>query len=374
MATTSQGPDRIPVISMAGKAMSVRGPIDPNKLGATIMHEHLFIDHRKKVQPTYDTPATEIALWDQKVTLANLHLARERKPISDNWILADEEVAATEVAEFRNSGGNTVVDVTSKGIRPDPVALRRVSYATGLNVIMGTGWYTKPFHPEDMDQRTVEELTDEIVRDITVGVGDTGIRSGIIGEVGIDGNPITANEIKSIQAAARASRATGAAMTFHRAGVGREKLQVLGIIGEEGGDLTRTILGHSDMIAGDLPLMKELLELGPFIEFDLLGRLDVPLSLPPTSGEVAAPAQGLAFAALVSEGIVNLIEAGYGDRILLSQDVCTKTQLKAYGGTGYSFVVDRFLPHLQTMGVTQRQIDKLMVENPRQALTFVEPK
>ena len=80
--------------------------------------------------------------------------------------------------------------------------------------------------------------------------------------MGIDGNPITPNEIKSIQAAARASRATGAAMTFHRAGVGREKLQVLGIIGEEGGDLTRTILGHSDMIAGDLLLMKELLELG----------------------------------------------------------------------------------------------------------------
>ena len=163
-------------------------------------------------------------------------------------------------------------------------------------------------------------------------------------------------------------------MTFHRAGVGREKLQVLGIIGEEGGDLTRTILGHSDMIAGDLLLMKELLELGPFIEFDLLGRLDVPLSLPPNSGEAATPSQGLAFAALVSEGIVNLIEAGYEDRILVSQDVCTKIQLKSYGGTGYSFVVDRFLPHLRSLGVTNGQIDKLMVENPRQALTFVEPK
>ena len=374
MATSTQGSGEIPSTNMAGKAMTVRGPVDPSELGATLMHEHLFIDHRKKVQPTYDTPATEIALWDQKLTLASLHLARERKPIADNWILADVEVAAAEVAEFRNSGGNTVVDVTSKGIRPDPVALRRVSYATGLNVIMGTGWYTKPFHPEDMGQRTVEELTDEIIRDITVGVGETGIRSGIIGEVGIDGNPITPNEIKSIQAAARASRATGAAMTFHRAGVGREKLQVLGIIGEEGGDLTRTILGHSDMIAGDLLLMKELLELGPFIEFDLLGRLDVPLSLPPNSGEAATPSQGLAFAALVSEGIVNLIEAGYEDRILMSQDVCTKIQLKSYGGTGYSFVVDRFLPHLRSLGVTNGQIDKLMVENPRQALTFVEPK
>ena len=58
----------------------------------------------------------------------------------------------------------------------------------------------------------------------------------------------------------------------------------------------------------------------------------------------------------------------------MSQDVCTKIQLKSYGGTGYSFVVDRFLPHLRSLGVTNGQIDKLMVENPRQALTFVEPK
>ena len=116
-------------------------------------------------------------------------------------------------------------------------------------------------------------MTDEIVRDITVGVGDTGIRSGIIGEVGIEGAPITENEVKSIRASGRASRATGAPITFHRGGQGREKLAVIGILGEEGTDLSRVIFGHSDPLASDMDLMLEMLGHGVYIEFDLMGRV-----------------------------------------------------------------------------------------------------
>ena len=372
VSTTHRESEKLPIPNMAGKAMSVRGPIDPGRLGTSIMHEHIFLDIRKRFQPTYDTPATEFALWDQKVTLANLHLARQRKPIGDNYILTDEQVAIAETSEYRNFGGNTIVELTSKGLRPDPLAMRRVSYATGLNVVMGTGWYTKRFYPDNMDQRTVEDMTEEIIGDITVGVGQTGIRAGIIGEVGVDGNPITPNEIKSIRAAARASRATGAAISFHRGGVGHEKLQVLGILGEEGADLSRTILGHSDEIAGDLPLMKDLLEQGVYIQFDLLGRLDIPLSYRPTSPQSFV--YGYALGALVTEGIVNLIKAGYEDRILLSQDVGTKIQLKSYGGAGYSFLLETFLPHLRALGVTEERVNKFMVDNPKRVLTFVAPK
>ena len=85
--------------------------------------------------------------------------------------------------EFRYHGGGSIVEVTSIGIRRDPLAMARVSQATGLNVVMGSGWYQKLYHPADMDQRTVEDMTDEIIRDVTVGVGGTAIRSGIIGEV-----------------------------------------------------------------------------------------------------------------------------------------------------------------------------------------------
>ena len=373
MSTIQRRSESGQILNMAGKVMTVRGPIDPSELGATLMHEHLFVNLRYFLELKYDTPATEVAMWDQKVTLANLHLARAHKPMSEIGLFSDEKLAIVEATYFRDAGGNAIVDCTCHGLSRDPLSIRRVSYATGLNVIMGSAWYQKRLHPEDMDQRTVEELTDEIIRDVTVGVGDTGIRSGIIGEVGIEGNPITPNEIKSMKAAARASKATGAAITMHRSGFGRdEKLQVLSTLAEEGADLTRTILGHSDCIAMELPLMKELLAMGPYIEFDLLGKTDVPLvHLPPTPTTASS---GWSLGAVVAEAIVGLIEAGYEDRIVLSHDCFPRHNLRSYGGTGYAFVLEKFLPHLRSLGVTEEQTNKFMVENPRRALTFVAPR
>ena len=367
MSTVQQIPN------MAGKVQTVRGPIDPSQVGVTLPHEHFLADLRMYFQPTYYTPATEIALLDQKLTLDNLYLAREGKPIADITLYTAEKLAIAEGIYFRDAGGNTIVDLASNGLKRDPLGLRRISYATGLNVIMGSGWYIKRTHPPEMDQFTVDAITEGIIRDVTVGVGDTGVRSGIIGEIGVDGNPISPNEIKSITAAARASKATGAAITLHRAGVGRdEKLQVLGILGEEGADLTRTILGHSDWIAMEPPLMKELLELGPYIEFDFLGRLDVPLMYQPETP--ATTNRGWSLGAVVADAILDLIEAGYEDRILLSHDCFPKTNFKSYGGNGWAFVLEKFLPHLKTLGVTDEQINKFVVENPKRVLTFVEPR
>ena len=362
------------VPNLAGKVMTVRGPVDPAQLGQTIMHEHLLITLFKTRAPDDNTPATEWALWDEELTLDNLHLARDRsKAIRDNLVLLDVQTAIDEAREFRHHGGGTIVEVTSIGIRRDPLAMVRVSHATGLNIVMGAGWYQKLYHPANMDERTVEDMTDEIVRDITVGVGDTGIRSGIIGEVGLEGDPITENERKSIRASGRASRATGAPISFHRGGVGREKLQVIGMLGEEGTDMSRVIFGHSDPIAGDLPLMLELLSHGVYIQFDLLGRVGVPLRFQPDGDDLASFMTSAGTAA-VADAIPRLIEAGHADRILLSQDVCTKMQLKAYGGTGYSFILEKFLPEMRSRGVSEEHIGMMMVENPARILTFAEPK
>ena len=138
----------------------------------------------------------------------------------------------------------------------------------------------------------------------------------------------------------------------------------------EGADLRRVILGHSDCIAMELPLMKELLEMGPFIEFDLLGRLDVPVTHRPATP--ATTARGWSIAAVVAEAVLDLIEAGFEDRILLSQDQYPRQNLRSYGGNGWTFIIEKFLPHLRNVGVTEEQINKFMVENPKRALTFVE--
>ena len=358
--------------NMAGKAITVQGPIDPGELGRTIMHEHLFIDFWRDKQPDFNAPATLAGLWDQKLTLENLHFAREGKRIKDNYVLMDENVAVKEALEFQRAGGNTIVDVTSIGLGRDPMAQRHVAAATSLNIVMGAGWYQKAYHPEDMDRRTVEDLRDEIIRDIAVGVGDTGVRSGIIGEVGINGNPLTGNELKSVRASAEASRATGAAISFHHGGWGKEKLEVASVVAESGGDLNRTVFGHSAGIAGNMELMLDLLRLGCYIEFDLLGRVNVPLTW---KGDLpAAPTEPVrATTAVVADAIPRLIEAGYGDRIVLAQDCCMKIHLKSYGGSGYSYVLEKFLPFLVELGVTEEQANKLMVENPRRILTLVEP-
>ncbi len=167
-----------------------------------------------------------------------------------------------------------------------------------------------------MGSRTVEELTEIIIKDITVGAEGTAVRSGIIGEVGV-GTALNPNELKSTRAAARASRATGAAISFHHAGRGEGKFTVLDMVEAEGADLNRVIIGHSNHIATQIPYMKRLLERGVYIQFDLMGEV--------------IPRLGRIHDYDTVRAIVQLIRDGYADRLLLSQDVYTKTMMKTYG-------------------------------------------
>ena len=342
-----------------GKAMTVSGPVEPDQLGFTLMHEHLYLDLRKNHWPGEDSTATQLDAWFAPLQLSNLHLARRVLPIVDNYILSSESDAITELSDFAQLGGGTLVDVTSRGLRRDVPAIVRAAEAAGINIVLGSGWYQKLFHPDDMDDRTVESLTDEIVRDITVGIPGTGVRSGVIGEIGVNGDPITPNEDKNIRAAARASVVTGAAISFHSPPRKDEKRAVLDIVEEEGADLTRVILGHSDHMAADLPYMLSLLERGVCVQFDTLGV-------------VRTTETGRDH--IVATAIPRLIEAGHTDRVLLSQDVCWKMHLKKYGGAGYTYIQETFLPYLKTLGVSESDIRRVMVENPKRLLTFAEPK
>jgi phosphotriesterase-related protein len=366
-AIAGQSPAGAPP-NMTGKVLTVSGPVDPQAIGTTIMHEHIFIDFNlpdseserwRAADRTPPAGATAVGIYNQPLTMDKLDLVVMGYPNKDNWYLSDEQTAVDEVMEFKRRGGNTIVDVTSIGLKRDPQALRRVASTTGLNIVMGASWYRKSWHPSDMDDRSVESLTDEIVRDVTVGVGDTGIRSGIIGEVGTQGGPLTPNEIKVIKASGRASRSTGAAVTLHTSAQLHEQSKILDLLAAEGADLRRVVIGHSNPIATDMALLTQLLGRGAYIQFDLLGRT-------PTVRSRVTDTD-------VARAIIDLITAGYAERILLSQDVCTKIQLKAYGGTGFSFILEQFVPYLKRLGVTDQQIETIMVANPRRVLTFIAP-
>jgi phosphotriesterase-related protein len=362
--------------NLAGKVLTVNGPVAPEQLGISLMHEHLFCDLWKEVVIDNTTPAEDLVLVDQKLSLGNLGLARDGRPIHDNYILDDEALITEEVMEFQKMGGRTIVEVSSIGLGRDPLALQRVANATGLNIVMGTGWYQKAFHPSNMDQLTIEDLTKEIIRDITVGVGDTGIRAGIIGEIGINGDPLTSNEEKSIRATARASRITGAAISFHHGGTGRERFRVADMVAEEGADLKRTIFGHSNSYCGDLEFLLELLHLGIYLQFDTLGTVGTPVArLPAFPGPRQLwSSHQAAEDVLVGEAIPKLVDLGFEDQILISQDVCLKVDLKGYGGTGYTFILDKFIPFLRTQGLTEEHVDKLIIKNPQRVLTFADSR
>ncbi|MEU8322039.1 aryldialkylphosphatase [Nonomuraea sp. NPDC048881] len=350
-----------PIPDLAGQALTVAGPVDPALLGQTSMHEHIFIDLRRPARsrrPGEDAPAAA-----EPLTLANLARTRHGGPNADNDLLGDFDEMLAETLAFAHSGGRTMVEVSPIGLGRDPEALLRLSRATGMHIVMGGGWYTPAFHPADMDERTVDDLADVIVRDVVLGADGTGVRAGVIGEVGAESVPLTGGELKSVRAAGRAARVTGAPVTFHVGGVGEEKFRVLDILQEEGVAPGNVVLGHCMDVLSGPGFAERLLARGVFVEFDFL----------------AAPGSPWGHLVLGSDhkvlrGIADLVERGYAGQIVLGHDVCQKIQLKRYGGKGYDYIPRHFLPALRRLGVSPEAIHMIMVENPARALAFAEPQ
>lgn len=355
----SRYPFEIPDLS--GQALAVTGPVDPARLGPTVMHEHVFVDLRRPAgarRPGEDAPEAA-----EPLTLAGLARTRHGGPNADNDLMGDFDELLAEVVAFAHAGGRTMVEVTPAGLGRDPEALLRLSRASGLHVVMGGGWYTPTFHPADMDERTVDELADAIVRDVVVGADGTGVRTGIIGEVGAESQPLTGNELKSVRASGRASRITGAPVTFHVGGVGEEKFRVLDILEEEGVPPSNVVFGHGTDLLFDASFADRLLARGVFVEFDFLASPGSPWGHLVLSSDHK-----------VVRGIADLVERGYAGQIVLGHDVCQKIQLKRYGGKGYDYIPRHFLPALHRVGVPGRALRQLMIDNPARALTFTAPR
>lgn len=311
---------------MAPHVMTVSGPISPDTLGFTLPHEH-----------------TGIALWH----------AEDR---SDYWELtADEDLIVDELRDYRRRGGGSLVDLTLDGVGRDPHRLRRMAGSTGLNIVMGCGWYRGAHYPAEalIDRRSVDDLAAHIIGEFENGVRKTGVRPGIIGEIGTDTPWVSALEERVHRAAARASRATGMAISTHgvQSAVGLAQLK---IFIEEGVDPSRVVIGHADSYHR-LDFYLEALDAGANLEFDFLGhRFGTEEALEPR----------------LVETIVDLLERGYGSQLLLSGDVCHDRQLKANGGFGYVYLQQHFLPTLRTAAVGEGEIRQMTVENPARILTI----
>lgn len=337
----------------SGKVMTVAGPIPASALGVTLMHEHILNDCRCWWH-TPKTPERQY-LAEGFVCMEILGELRQDPFVNKhNITLDDEPLAIAELKDFAREGGHTVVEPTCQGIGRDPAALRRISKASGLNIVMGAGYYLGSSHPAKVAEMTIDQIADEIVHEANVGVDGTDVKIGLIGEIGVSSD-FTAEEEKSLRAAARAQGRTGLPLMVHLPGWFRLGHKVLDIAEAEGADLRHTVLCHMNPSHEDLAYQSELAARGAFIEYDMIGMdffyADQQVQCP--SDEEAARA------------IAKLVERGHIDRILLSHDVFLKMMLTRYGGNGYAYILKHFLPRLKRHGLDDAQLDILMRDNPR---------
>jgi phosphotriesterase-related protein len=345
---------------LRGQIQTVLGAVAPDAIGITLPHEHLLIDF--KVMFAEPAAAADKARAQEPVSLANLGWVRQNFNANlDNLRLLDEQVARDEILLFREAGGRTVVDPTPTTIGRDPRALARIARATGLNVVMGAGYYVAASHPPDMNRRSVDELAREMIADITTGVGDTGIRAGLIGEIGTT-YPWTDNEEKVLRAAVIAQRETGAPLMVHPGRHPAMPMELAKLVQKEGGDLRRTIMCHICRTIADVRAVIDLAQTGIWLEYDLFGMEN---SFYPYNPSFDMPNDGGRMAHVLA-----LVAAGHRDQILLSHDIAYKTSLVKYGGYGYHHLLVNVVPRLRAKGIDDAGLTRLLVENPSRAFAF----
>ncbi len=340
--------------------MTVRGPINPSELGPTMTHEHIFLDVRHAWSPSaeildteagtrpFETRLAGVSRWNQSAYRSNLVQSPED----------DYELISEEVAEYVHAGGGAIVELTVIGLNPEPEALARLSEDLGVHIVAGTGFYVSALHPPWVQGMSVSQLTEFLRKEVTEGMGGTSVRPGIIGEIGTSETLFEVEE-RVLRASARVAVETDTPINVHCHPPALEVVQrILDILEGEGHPLGRTSLSHLDEIT-DLDYHRSVLERGPLVGFDSFGQDGY---FEPTWKSKSDQAK--------LETMLALVEAGFEDQLLMSQDMHKKHYLLRYGGLGYNHVLARVVPRMKaTYGAGAGLIDKLLVTNPARLLT-----
>jgi phosphotriesterase-related protein len=278
------------------------------------------------------------------VALVHEHLSCDLSiGFGPEYVLDDADLVANELQAARAAGVRLMVDVGNSGHLRDPLFLREVARRADMTVVASAGHYREGFFPDVVAGHSVEQLTAEIVREIEHGIGDTTIRAGAIGEIGMSGETATDAERKAFAASAAAQAQTGVPLMTHTAqGAGwREQIEMLS---DGGADLNRVVIGHMDCL-DDNEAHVGVIESGAWLGFDRVNSLRY------QSDEVRA------------KRLADLIDGGYGGRVVLSTDTAMVTRLSTHGGAGYMAVLTEFLPLLRQYGVSEEWIERISITN-----------
>lgn len=334
---------------MANTVESVTGPIGPDDLGVTLPHEHVFIN----MTPTEPRDGY-MTVWE------------ERK---------------ADIERFQAAGGETLFDVTNAELSDyaapvyfdrDPdhqvknattgsrsvanvMATKAMAEETGLNVVLGTGHYFDHYFDVDWFERnSTERIAEFLVADLEEEIPGTGVRAGFVGEVASDLPYITAREERSFRASGRAAARTGVMVSTHAPTFPTAETQI-DILTQEGVAAERIIIGHTDTVK-NLQYSLDLLNRGVYIEYDCMMAVK-------SGGQVAEHELQRRV-----EYLRDLIEQGFADRLLLSQDVSQRSHQAALGGPGLTFIFEEFAEAATAAGIEPDALRQISTENPKRVL------
>ena len=345
---------------LSGKVLTVKGPIEPSQLGKTICHEHLFIDFRVVYQ---DPPSKkDIKKSLEKVQLNNLGWIRNFwNSNKDNLLLDNFDDALDELNDFKNYG-NSIVEVTTMGsirLKNHERLIKSLSENTDINIITGSGFYVDNSLPDFFENYKVKMLS-KIIEDDFFNPKNK-ISSGVIGEIGCS-FPLTKNEKKSLKASAIAQEKTGASIIIHPGRNENSPFEIIEFLKKVNANIERVIIGHIERTIYSIEKLEELASEKVFMNFDQIG---IESSYYPLNNKSYMPNdyQKIKF-------IKHLINSGYSKKILLGHDIYSKHRLKKYGGHGYSYILEMIVMRMITMGIMQKDINNMIIENPKNILTL----
>ncbi|XP_035827581.1 phosphotriesterase-related protein isoform X2 [Aplysia californica] len=276
-------------------------------------------------------------------------------------LYGESEAVIEELLFFKENGGNTIVENTSLGIYRDLATLKHISQSTGVNVVCGTGFYVDAAQTESVRSYSEEKMAEVMRADILEGT--EGIRCGIIGEIGTAW-PISDFERRSLRSGAIVQQELGCPVIIHPGRDPCAPTEAMRYILEVGGKAEHTVMSHLDRTLLDKETLMEFAKLGTYLEYDLFGietshyQLLESIDMPSDAQRVKV--------------IKDLVDEGLEDRVLIAHDIHTKHRLMKYGGHGYSHVLINIVPKMLNRGITQAQIDKFLIANPRRWLQFTK--
>lgn len=259
------------------------------------------------------------------------------------------EETIEEYKKLYAKGVRNIIDVTVRGMKRNPEYVKKVQDESGMNIIQSTGWYQDKFLPDYIDEVSVDELAAMMIKDIETGIDHTDIKASVIGEIGTSKNKMTVREEKVFKAAVLAHKQTQAPITTHTT-LGTYGKEQVAFFKEKEVDLNKVVIGHVDL-TGDINYVLALLEEGVYVEFDTIGK------------ENYMPDQTRV------EMLKEIERRGYSDKVFLSMDITRRSHLEAYGGLGYSYLLDTFVPLMIENNVSKEFIEKMLKHNPKKFFT-----